>query len=124
ERRYAAEGRVGGEWPDRDAPVRRSEHEAREERDPFSGGDERLCHLAVVDAIGDVRVEAGVAAAAVDHAEARAVSAEVSKQPALPAQVGEANRPVALTPVAARNNDVEGIIEQVHLVEVIAERFA
>ena len=102
----------------------RLEHEPWQESDPFSGGNERLCHLAVVDAIGDVRVEAGVAAAAVDHAEARAVGAEVSQQPVLPAQVGEANRLLAFEPVAARHDDVEGIVEEMNQGEIVAERVA
>jgi len=72
--------------------VCRAEPEPWQECDPFSGGDERLRHLAVVDAIGDVRVEARVAAAAVDHPEAGAVGSEVSQQPALPAEVGERDR--------------------------------
>ena len=75
-------------------------------------GDERLCHLAVVDAVGDGRVEAGFAAAPVDHPEAGAVGAGVSQQPALPGPVGEANRVLAFAPVAARDDDVEGIVEE------------
>lgn len=55
------------------------EHDAWEESDSFARGDERLCHLAVVDAIDDFGVEAGVAAASVDHAEAGAGGAEVSQ---------------------------------------------
>jgi quercetin dioxygenase-like cupin family protein len=104
--------------------VCRPEHEPWQECDAFSGGDERLCHLAVVDAIGDVRVEARVAAAAVDHLEAGAVGSEVSQQPALPAQVGEADRRVALEPVAARHHDVEGIVEEMLEVQVVLERVA
>jgi hypothetical protein len=77
-----------------------------------SPGDERLCHLAVVDAIGDVGVEAGVATAAVDHAEAGAVGPEVSEQPALPAQVSEVDRLLAFEPVAAWHDDVEGIVQE------------
>jgi hypothetical protein len=59
--------------------VCRPEHESWQESDPFTGGNERLCHLAVVDPVSDVRVETGVAAAAVDHAEAGAVRTEVSQ---------------------------------------------
>src|SRR5439155_18195797 len=102
----------------------RAEHEPGQESDPFSGGDERLRHLAVVDAIGDVRVEARLAAAAVDHPEAGAVGCEVSQQPALPAQLGEANRRVALEPMAARHDDVEGVDEEMLEVEVLLERLA
>jgi len=51
--------------------VCRAEHEPWQECDPFSGSDERLRHLAVVDAIGDVRVEARVAAAAPALAQGR-----------------------------------------------------
>src|SRR5205085_10074065 len=79
-------------------------------------------HRAVGDATGDVRVEARRAAPAVDHAEAAAVGSEVSEQPALPAQVGEANRRVALEPMAARDDDVQGIVEQMLEVEVVRER--
>ena len=119
-----AAGWVGGERPDRDAGVGRPQHEPGKQGDPLSRGDQCLGHLAVVDAVDNGGVDAGVATAAVDHAEAGAVGAEVPQQPALLAQVGKADRPAALEPVAAWHDHVEGVLEQMHLVEVVAEHFA
>ena len=99
----------------------RPQHESWQESDPLSRCHERLGHLAIVDAIGDVRVETLVAAAAVDHAEAGAVGPEVSQERVLFAQVGEANLPPAFEPVAARHDDVEGIVEEVNEGEVITD---
>ena len=70
--------------------MRGLQHQARQHGDALAGCHERLRHLAVVDAIGDVRLEPGLAAAPVDHPEARAVGAEVGQQPVLRAQVAEA----------------------------------
>jgi hypothetical protein len=87
-------------------------------------GNERLRHLAVVDPVGDARVEARFAAAAVDHAEAGAVGAEVSQQPVLSVEVGEANRLLASEPVAARHDGVEGIVEEMNQGEIVPEHVA